>query len=65
MTKLTYNPFWSIDGMGNAIAEKFIPSLKVKYEISSSIEFSKPQIGELARQHPPRAVAFHPDFFLL
>ena len=54
---------WSIDQVGNAISDKSIPSLIAKYEIPSSIELRKSQIGEFASQPPFRAVAFYLDFF--
>lgn len=41
-------PDWSIDRVGNAISEKSIASLRVKYEILSLVELKKPQIGELS-----------------
>ena len=61
--QLSFQSDWSINWVGNAISEKFVPSLKVKYEILSSIELKKPQIGEFTSQPPSGAVAFHLDFF--
>ncbi len=59
----SFQPDWSIDQVGNAISKKSILSLKVEYEIPSSIKVRKSQIGELVSQPPSGVIAFHPDFF--
>ena len=54
---------WSIDRVGNAISNKFIPSLRAKYGIPSSIKPRNPQIGEFTKQPYSGAVTFHPEYF--
>ena len=62
-TNFQSNSVWSIDEAGNGISKESISSLRVKYEILSSIELRKAQTRKLPSQPFLEVVAFHPYFF--